>query len=370
MADISTVVGGERISDITPLAGGVRFPAEADLVARFSDWYEPYHQISPHRARVRRRVMEDLIVHVGGPITQLTAQDLEEFLGSREHAPATILRELKMLRPWFKWCWQHGHITADQLMRLQDVKAPRGAGIGKPRPYTHSQLAEMWEDFDAAYPWSREERLDHQTPRRGEYWTSRWQRGASVWEKARPYARRLQAEAIIALLLFGGLRARECFDLELSDMHYENAFVRVHGARKNTERVSYERPVPITEQMAVALANWIEYREQVIKPDTDRPWLHLWDDDRKCEPMSFTAFGQLLVRVGPGYKMHRLRHTFATERLRAGMPLETLQMVLGHANINQTRQYVSVSDDDVIRVAEKSNVQFAATVQRQHEIMR
>jgi site-specific recombinase XerD len=343
----------------------------SDTIAAFSTFYEPYHNITPQRARERLALLTMLEASIPGSITTVTPDDVNQYLAAQTWAPQTTLKAIKMLRPFFHWLWSNGHITAEQFMRLKEVKAPRGAGGGKPRPYSRHQIAAFWEYFDAAYPWSGEkERIDRQTTARGEFWAQRYSLGLSGWHRVQPYARRLQAEAVVSLLLFGGLRKVEAFNLTLENMHYDNAFVRAMGACKNTERESYERAIPMVEQMRVALANWMEFRAQVVQPDHDRPWLSLVRDNFR-EPMKFGAFGALLGRVGPeGHEMHRMRHTFATEQLRAGMPVETLKEIMGHTNISQTLRYANISTDDVVRVAAKTNNRFGAAVERSHEIMR
>ena len=45
-----------------------------------------------------------------------------------------------------------------------------------------------------------------------------------------------------------------------------------------------------------------------------------------------------------GYTLHCLRHTFASELLSAGMPLESLQYLLGHSSIVVTRRYARLSN--------------------------
>jgi site-specific recombinase XerD len=45
-----------------------------------------------------------------------------------------------------------------------------------------------------------------------------------------------------------------------------------------------------------------------------------------------------------GYTLHRLRHSFASELLNAGMRLECLQPILGHTNIEVTRRYARLTD--------------------------
>jgi site-specific recombinase XerD len=45
-----------------------------------------------------------------------------------------------------------------------------------------------------------------------------------------------------------------------------------------------------------------------------------------------------------GYTLHCLRHTFASELLNAGMPLQCLQELLGHKSIEMTRRYARLTD--------------------------
>ena len=44
---------------------------------------------------------------------------------------------------------------------------------------------------------------------------------------------------------------------------------------------------------------------------------------------------------------HRFRRTMATRALRAGMPIEQIQVLLGHSSIETTRIYAKVNQDDV-----------------------
>lgn len=55
--------------------------------------------------------------------------------------------------------------------------------------------------------------------------------------------------------------------------------------------------------------------------------------------------------------MHTLRHTFATRCVEAGMKPKTLQMILGHANINVTMNlYVHLTDEEKVKEMEKFEI--------------
>jgi integrase len=79
--------------------------------------------------------------------------------------------------------------------------------------------------------------------------------------------------------------------------------------------------------------------------------------------MTFLRLEELLRRVvGPGWELHRFRHTFATERLRAGTPLEIVSLALGHATLEQTRAYAEIVRSDISRELAKTEGAFAERV--------
>ena len=46
---------------------------------------------------------------------------------------------------------------------------------------------------------------------------------------------------------------------------------------------------------------------------------------------------------------HTIRHTYATKMLNQGMPIQSLQMLLGHENVETTRNYARLTNADVKR---------------------
>ena len=62
------------------------------------------------------------------------------------------------------------------------------------------------------------------------------------------------------------------------------------------------------------------------------------------------------------WELHRLRHTCATERLRAGMPLEDLKEFLGHANIQMTLRYTKLVREDIHKSAARIDADFQSAI--------
>ena len=51
----------------------------------------------------------------------------------------------------------------------------------------------------------------------------------------------------------------------------------------------------------------------------------------------------------PSCHPHRFRHTYTTDLLRKGVPLEVIQKLLGHVSILTTQRYTKLADASLIR---------------------
>lgn len=145
--------------------------------------------------------------------------------------------------------------------------------------------------------------------------------------------------ALILVLLRTGMRIGELLQTKPSDVHLEERRIEIHEAQKNR----LGRVVYLSDDAVTVLKAWMKERCAWAE--------YLFHGQGGAEPLSYSAarsrFAGYLFKAGlenKGYSLHKLRHTFATELLNAGMRLECLQVLLGHHNIEETRRYARLSD--------------------------
>lgn len=336
----------------------------SDLVGEFCEHYHAYNSISPQRRVMQERVLRDFVAHAGGDAAAAGAVEVRAYLASLVTTlqPATIRQRLNAIRPFFTWLWQSKLIDAERLMEVREVKPPRGGTKNKPNPYKRKEIQQFWRDLEDSRPWCAcgkckpGVKIDH-----AEMYLRRWRSGSSKWKRVEAYFMRAQIEAIVALALMGGLRREEIFRLELEDFHPDNHYIVVRGAAKNADGTHEDRIVPWSgEGMKTIVRRWLDLRAELAPPH-DRPWLSLYRQHR-LKPLRFCTLGGLLAKVGNGYELHRLRHTFATEALRAGMPLENVSKILGHSRVQQTLAYAELLEGDLVKGADKVATDFNRAV--------
>ncbi|GAA4326997.1 site-specific tyrosine recombinase XerD [Pontixanthobacter gangjinensis] len=146
--------------------------------------------------------------------------------------------------------------------------------------------------------------------------------------------------AIIETLYGCGLRVSELIDLKISDLFFEEGFIKVTG------KGDKQRFVPISEY-TIKFINIYKDQvrvHQVIKPEvTDTLFLNR-RGNRLTRAMIFTIVKRLTEAAGIRKKVspHTFRHSFATHLLENGADLRAIQQMLGHESITTTEVYVHV----------------------------
>jgi len=145
--------------------------------------------------------------------------------------------------------------------------------------------------------------------------------------------------ALILTLLRTGMRIGELLSTRVEDLNLREQLVEIFEAHKN----GVGRVVYLSADAVGALRKWIKIRKYQSKFI-----FYGQDAGPLCYEAARGLFKSYIDKVGlthKGYTLHCLRHTYASELLNAGMPLQCLQELLGHKSIEMTRRYARLTDN-------------------------
>lgn len=163
----------------------------------------------------------------------------------------------------------------------------------------------------------------------------------------------LRDRAILELLYSCGIRVSELTGLDLDEVDFGRAQVRVLGKGRR------ERIVPMGEPAADALRSYVaKGRSDLIRDGSPPAALFYNKRGKRLGQRDVRALVTRYARdVVPGGKVspHTFRHTFATHLLEGGADLRAVQELLGHIDLRTTQIYTRVSQERLRRVYELSH---------------
>jgi len=144
--------------------------------------------------------------------------------------------------------------------------------------------------------------------------------------------------AILETLYSCGLRVTELITLKISDLFFDEGFIKITG-KGNKQRFV---PVAKSTQKYIELyKNNIRTHLNIGKGFEDTLFLNR-RGKQLTRAMIFTIIKTLAVKINLSKNIspHTLRHSFATHLLENGADLRSIQMMLGHESITTTEIYV------------------------------
>jgi integrase/recombinase XerD len=168
----------------------------------------------------------------------------------------------------------------------------------------------------------------------------------------------LKHRVLLMTVYGGGLRVSEVVQLRPQDIHSERMLIRVNQGKGHKDRYTLLSARLLEELRAY----WRQYRPQ-------QGWLFPGANGKGS--LSADAAKRIFYaakeRAGivHGHGIHCLRHSFATHLMEAGVPLPTIQRLLGHASLNSTARYLHVTSQhlngihsplDLLRLPQDSDV--------------
>ncbi len=145
--------------------------------------------------------------------------------------------------------------------------------------------------------------------------------------------------AMCIVMLHCGLRIGEVAGLKMADLYLEDVPPRMilHG------KGSRERMVYLSSAARLALQVWLAQRPAARDQHVFLSYKH-----KKLSTTSISKRIQYICYIaGVHLTAHRLRHSFADHLLSAGMPITSIQRLMGHRFVETTQNYALANDKQV-----------------------
>jgi integrase/recombinase XerD len=149
-------------------------------------------------------------------------------------------------------------------------------------------------------------------------------------------------KAILETLYGCGLRVSELVDLKLSNLYFDEGFIKVIG------KGDKQRLVPIgktaTKHLKIYINEIRNHQKNIQQADS----VFLNNRGKQLtRVMIFTIIKRLCEKAGIKKKIspHTFRHSFATHLVEGGADLRAVQEMLGHASITTTEIYTHLDSN-------------------------
>ena len=231
-------------------------------------------------------------------ITHMTTDDLRTYLTDYQKmnncSKASVDNIRRNLSSFFSWLEEENYILKSPMKRIHKIK-------------TDKVIKETYSD--------------------------------ETLELLRDNCNNLRDLAIIDILSSTGMRVGELVKLNINDIDFENRECVVFG------KGNKERPVYFDARTKIHLKNYLNSRTDgnpALFVSLDSPY-----DRLKISGVEI-RLRQLGRRLGiQKVHPHKFRRTVATKAIDKGMPIEQVQSLLGHSQIDTTMHYAMVNQNNV-----------------------
>ncbi|TDI78923.1 MAG: site-specific tyrosine recombinase XerD [Bacteroidetes bacterium] len=154
--------------------------------------------------------------------------------------------------------------------------------------------------------------------------------------------------AILEILYGCGLRVSEAIQLRVSDLFFEEGFIKVTG---KGDKQRFVPIAPLTIKYIDLYKKEIRNHQTISKESIDTLFLNRRGKGLG-RAMIFTIIKDLVEKAGirKNVSPHTFRHSFATHLLENGADLRAIQQMLGHESITTTEIYTHIDKSHLAKV--------------------
>lgn len=152
----------------------------------------------------------------------------------------------------------------------------------------------------------------------------------------------LRDYAFSIMILDTGIRPSEALQIKIEDIYLETKQLRVQREYSKTRR---ERYLPVSSQVLQILRKLISVRPTDWKEDV--PVLCTYDGRRMPARNMQKRFRDYSLMIKEDISPYHLRHIFGLGFIRNGGDTFSLQRIMGHENLDMTKVYVNLANEDI-----------------------
>ena len=218
------------------------------------------------------------------------------------NSAVTLNNKRGVLNSLYQWFTKEGYLLLDPLKTIKKIRSPKKI-------------------------------KEHYTPREVETLRD------AIYKNKSKKVIFLRNIAIFEVLLSSGIRASELCNLNISDVNLNKCKMLING-KGNKQRIAY-----FNHKAQIAIENYLEVRDDDIEV--------LFASERKKDGsrLKIGSLDNIIRKIGESVNIdahpHKFRHTFATNMLEKGMPLEQVKTTLGHEKIKTTQIYAKTSQKNI-----------------------
>ncbi len=269
------------------------------LLKDYTNYLKLERAMSPNTVASYSSDIQKFLTAVPSNPQCVTSEDIELYLSSCDVlSRRSQARVLSSLRSFFTWMALEGYITDNPCDKVDSPKL----GVYLPNVLSEDEVSAIIDSVD----------------------TSSWQG--------------LRDRAILEVLYGCGLRVSEAVGLKISNLYFDEGFIRIIG-KGNKERL-----VPVGEMAMDAVTAYLERRpEPADSVSDDLLFLNRFGRSLSRQSMfKMIKVQALLADIRKEISPHTFRHSFATHLVERGADLRLVQEMLGHENLTTTEIYTHV----------------------------
>lgn len=310
----------------------------AFVTDRYADWLAANTRSSAATIARLARAFDKL---QDKPLGEFNAWIIEKWRSGRLKdgaGPATVNRDLSALRGLFSRALEWEVIADHPMKTVKALQAPSG----KVRWLSNDEEIRLRTALDEREVRERAARAS-----------------GNAWRAARGYDMRPELaetaycdhlKPAVLLSLNTGLRQGELLKLDWSNVNLDHAILTVAD---ETAKSGKQRHVPLNDEALSTLKTWRKQSAQSI--------VFAGADGAPRVDVK-TAWAKLLKDAGIlNFRWHDMRHHFASRLVMAGVDLNTVRELLGHADMTMTLRYAHLAPEHKAAAVAKLNRSLVTT---------